>query len=357
MTSVRVLCLSAALTLLLSSQIVAQAQQLATVTTLAGSPKQAGKADGLGTAARFTRPMGIALAPDGTVYVADTNNHCIRRISPTGEVTMLAGAADAPGSVDGIGASARFVSPLGVALDAQGNLYVADAGDHTIRRVAPTGAVTTLAGTAGHKGRVDGPRVAARFHAPHGIAVASNGTVYVADTENHTIRQLSPAGVVTTWAGLAGQKGAADGNQLAARFFHPTGLAVDTKATVYVVDNGNHTVRLITPAGNVSTLAGKAGKPGSTDGVGSAARFDWPNGIAVDAQGKLYVADNVNSTVRCITPTGQVTTVAGKAHSWGSEDGPAQDARFEFPFGVAVDGAGTVLYITDTKNHCIRCIR
>lgn len=329
----------------------------ATVTTVAGTARQAGSTDGAGAAARFNRPMGIALAPDGTVYVADTNNHTIRRITPAGVVTTFAGEAGVKGSLDGTGAAARFYAPVGLALDAQGMLYVTDGRNQTIRKVTPAGVVTTLAGKVGSKGSADGQGAGAQFNFPHGIAVDAGGTVYVTDTENHTVRSVTAAGEVKTLAGMVGKKGAVDGAGVAARFFQPSGIAVDGGGTLYVVDNGNNIIRTIQPTGEVRTLAGLAGKRGGTDGLGPVARFDWPNGIAVDAQGILYVADNVNSTVRRITPTGEVTTLAGHPHSWGSQDGPASDARFEFPFGVAVSADGAVLYVTDTQNQLIRRIQ
>ncbi|RSK43156.1 NHL repeat-containing protein [Hymenobacter rigui] len=327
-----------------------------TVVTVAGTAKQAGSADGFGPAARFSRPMGIALAPDGTLYVADTNNHTIRRITPAGMVTTFAGTAGAQGSADGVGAAARFNSPVGLALDAQGVLYVTDAENQTIRKITPAGVVTTLAGRVGTKGNADGPGEQARFHYPHGIAVTASGIIYVTDTDNHTIRRITAIGEVTTVAGTAGKKGAADGVGAAARFFRPSGLAVNAAGTLFVVDNGNHTIRTISVSGDVRTLAGVAGKAGCTDGSGTAARFDWPNGIALDAAGTLYVADNVNSTVRRLTLTGETTTLAGSPRSWGSQDGSGPEARFEFPFGVALTADGTTLYVTDTKNQLIRRI-
>lgn len=342
-----------------STAPVSQAAQIIqpTVTTVAGLAKQAGSVDGTGPAARFNRPMGIALAPDGTLYVADANNHTIRRITPTGIVTTFVGKAGAKGSLDGTGAAARFNSPVGLALDAQGALYVADAANQLIRKVTPAGVVTTLAGEAGTKGNADGLGEQARFNYPHSLAVGASGVIYVTDTDNHTIRRITAAGEVTTIAGAAAKKGSADGAGTGARFFHPSGIAVNAPGTLFVVDNGNHTIRTISPSGDVRTLAGVAGKAGRTDGPGAAARFDWPNGIAVDAQGTLYVADNVNSTVRRITPTGETTTLAGSPRSWGSQDGSAAEAQLQFPFGVAVTADGTALYLTEATNYLIRYIR
>ncbi|MBD2715103.1 hypothetical protein KBK19_08655 [Microvirga sp. STR05] len=327
------------------------------VFTLAGAPKQAGSIDGGGTEARFKRPMGIAIAPNGVVYIADTENHTIRRITPAGAVTTLAGTAGSKGSLDGSGEAARFYHPVGIALDSQGNLYVTDSENHTIRKINSAGLVTTLVGTAGRKGISDGAGIQASFNYPHGIAVGADGTIYVTDTENHTIRQISSTGVVTTLAGSAGKKGAPDGTGAAALFYHPSGIAVTAEGILYVADNGNHTVRKISRNGAVTTLAGMARKRGHADGTGPAARFDWPNGVAVDSQGLVYVADNVNSIIRIITPTGVVTTLVGKALSWGSQDGNSESARFEFPFGVAVNPSGNIIYVTDTKNQTIRRIQ
>lgn len=327
------------------------------VTTLAGTARQAGSTDGAGAAARFRQPRSLALAPDGMLYVADAQNHTIRRIAPTGEVTTLAGAAGRKGYADGAAALARFNYPAGLGVDAQGAVYVADPENQLIRKVSSAGVVTTLAGQAGRKGSADGAGTGALFNYPHGLAVGADGNVYVADTENHTIRRISPAGEVTTLAGSAGQKGAADGLGSAARFFNPSGIAVDPSGTLYVTDNGNHAVRKITAEGQVTTLAGQLAQRGSADGAGAAARFDWPIGIAVDAHGVVCVADNVNSTIRRISPTGEVTTLAGQVHGWGSQDGAGQDARFQFPLGIAVSADGTVIYVADTRNQLIRCIR
>jgi IPT/TIG domain/NHL repeat/GYF domain 2 len=323
------------------------------VTTLAGTAGTSGSTDGTGSAARFRIPYGVAVDSSGNVYVADTYNQTIRKITPAGVVTTLAGTAGSWGSVDGTGSAARFASPVGVAVDGSGNVYVADSGNHTIRKITPAGVVTTLAGTAGSVGSADGTGSAAQFNFPRGVAVDGSGNVYVADT--NTIRKITPAGVVTTLAGTAGTSGSADGTGSAARFYSPRGVAVDGSGNVYVADTFNSTIRKITPAGVVTTLAGTAGSVGSADGTGSAARFDDPSGVAVDGSGNVYVADTWNHTVRKITPAGVVTTLAGTAYSYGSADGTGSAARFCFPRGVAVDGSGNV-YVADTNNGTIRKI-
>jgi sugar lactone lactonase YvrE len=330
---------------------------LATVGTLAGERSGKDSRDGAGAAAHFSWPMGIAVDASNTVYVVDEEANTIRKITPAGQATTLAGR---PGtkheSQDGLGAAARFYHPVGLAVDAGGTLYVTDADNHTIRKITPQGDVTTLAGLAGHKGHLDGGPGTAQFNLPHGVAVAANGTVYVADTDNHTIRQLTPAGQVTTLAGLAGSAGSADGVGTQARFSHPSGIAVDASGTLYVADNGNYTVRKITPAGVVTTLAGLARHKGSAEGAGATARFHTPNGLAVDSYGTVYVADYINSVIRQITPRGEVTTFAGELKGWRNVDGPRAQARFEFPFGVAVGPNGWV-YVADSGSRTIRVIR
>jgi hypothetical protein len=325
------------------------------VTTLAGSAGNSGSADGSGSAARFSQPCGLAVDTAGTLYVADAFNHLIRRVTPAGAVTTLAGTAGTHGAADGTGSAAQFSVPQGVGLDRAGNVYVADGGNNTIRKITPAGAVTTLAGLAGTMGWADGAGSAARFNFPCSVAVNAANTVFVADTYNSTIRSLAPDGTVTTFAGSAESRGSADGTGSSARFARPEGVAVDGAGTVYVADTDNHTVRRITADGAVTTLAGKAQTSGTTDGTGSAARFDNPNGVAVDGAGTVYVADTRNHTIRRITPSGVVTTFAGAADITGSTDGPGEAARFYEPNAVAVDGAGNV-YVADTRNHTIRRI-
>ena len=329
----------------------------ATVATLAGEARLKGSADGPALAARFARPMGLAVDARGTVYVADADNMTVRAIAPlVGGVTTLAGAAGRKGYADGPGAQARFHHPVGLAVDAAGTVYVADADNHTIRKITPDGVVTTLAGLAGTKGSADGSGPAARFNCPHGIAVAADGTLYVADTFNHTIRRITPAGVVSTMAGTAGRKGRTDGPAATSRFRHPFGVAVDGQGTLYVADNGNHTIRRISAAGDVSTAAGLAGHSGSANGPGAAARFFFPTGLAVDAGGTLYIAEALNSVVRRMSGAGVVTTLAGTAFGVGPADGTGEQARFDGPSGVAVDAAGAV-YVADSNSNTIRVIK
>ena len=330
-------------------------ESTATVSTLAGAAdNRKGNVDGPALEARFGYPMGLALATDGTLYVVDDENMTVRKVAPDGRVATVAGTAGSPGSADGAGPTARFSHPVGLALDASGTLYVTDADNCTVRKISPAGTVSTLAGTSGAKGTTDGLGGAARFNVPQGVAVDAAGTVYVADTENHTIRKITPAGVVSTLAGTARRKGSTDGIGPAAQFDHPAGLAVDASGAVYVADNGNHTIRKIAPNGTVSTLAGLARRHGGTDGPGGAARFLFPTGVAVDASGNVYVADHLNTTIRKISATGEVTTLAGSTLRSGHLDGLGPAARFVGPFGIAAAANGT-LYVSDGTT--IRVVR
>jgi sugar lactone lactonase YvrE len=341
--------------LLLACGAAAFSQPL-TFNTLAGYAGQ-GSADGLSSNARFSNPSGIAADSAGNVYVADTANHTIRQITPGGAVGTLAGLAGVSGSADGTGSAALFNQPQGVAVDSAGNVYVADTGNHTIRQIAPGGVVSTLAGLAGVSGSVNGTGGSARFYQPEGVAVDSGGNVYVADTWNHTIRAITPGGAVSTVAGLAGTNGSTDGTGGAARFYQPQGVAVDGAGILYVADTGNQTIRKIMAGGAVSTLAGLAGSYGSADGTGASAQFYGPAGVAVDGLGNVYVADYFNQTLRKVTAAGVVTTLAGSPGNFGSADGANSTVRFWNPAGVAVTGTGSLtVYVADSGNGTIRAL-
>ncbi|MDQ6961736.1 MAG: DUF5011 domain-containing protein, partial [Mariprofundaceae bacterium] len=304
-----------------------------TVTTVAGSIW--GFTDGAVTAARFNNPAGITVDASGTLYVADTNNSRIRKISTSGVVTTITGNS--------------FVRPNGITVDASGTLYVADTDNHRIRKISTSGVVTTVAGS-GVAGFADATGTAAQFNTPNGITVDAYGTLYVADTFNHCIRKISASGVVTTVAGST--LGFTDGAGTAAQFYYPMGITVDASGTLYVGDTNNHSIRKISASGVVTTVAGN-GIANFADATGTAAQFNRPHGITVDASGTLYVADSNNHSIRKISASGVVTTVAGS--TLGFTDGAGTAARFNYPKGITVDAYGS-LYVADFGNQRIRKI-
>jgi sugar lactone lactonase YvrE len=321
--------------------------------TLAGTPGSSGSTDGIGSAARFAEPDGIAVDTAGNVFVADTSNHTIRKITSAGVVTTFAGTAGVSGSTDGAGSAARFNAPFGLTADTAGNLFVTDNNNFTIRKVTSAGVVTTLAGLAGSSGSTDGTGSAARFNYSYGITTDTESNVFVADTDNFTIRKVTSAGVVTTLAGLAGSIGSTDGTGSAARFGNLFGLTTDTEGNLFVTDTSNNTIRKVTSAGVVTTLAGLAGSTGSADGAGSAARFNSPKGLAADTAGSLFVTDTNNCTIRKVTSAGVVTTIAGTSGVTGSANGFGSAARFQNASAIAVDTAGNP-FVTDQFFQTIR---
>ena len=336
----------------LLSAALAPAQQY-TWSVAAGQPPQFGSADGDATSTRFYNPNSLVADAAGNLYVTDTFNHTIRKVAPDGSATTLAGLAGTSGSADGTGSVARFNSPNGLALDAAGNLFVADRSSHTIRRITPTGAVTTVAGLAGTTGDADGPASGARFNLPTGLVFDRTGDLWISDYGNHTIRRLGTNGTVVTIAGLAGTFGSTDGTGSAARFFRPVGLAVDPNGDFIVSDSANHLLRRLTRDGVVTTLAGAAGVSGTTSGPSALARFNFPWNLTFDAAGNLFVADSSNDCIRRVTPGGVVSVFAGSADVRGSANGTGTVARFYSPFGITISPSGD-LFVADTLNHTIR---
>ena len=364
------------------------------VTTVAGTAGSCAAADGVGASARFAGPVGIAVDLTSAIYVADTGipfafNNTIRKISVDGTVSTLAGKVGVNSPVDGVGVAASFADPRGIAVDNFGNVFVADVKANTIRQVTPVGAVTTIAGSLPATGAVDGDASASRFTNPQNVAVDGSGTIYVADAGNSLIREITAAGVTTTLAGVAGVGGTADGTLISATFSSPSGIALGLDGTVYVADAGSHLIRKISPSGTVVTIAGadwpnrafqfpgsvpvamavdgsrnvyvadagmnvirKVGADGSASVLTSAAA---PRGIAVDTAGNLYVSDTENQTIRKITMLGQDSVLAGSPGSAGAVDGSGTAARFNNPGALSVDGSGNI-YVADTGNQLVRVV-
>ncbi|MGE0878254.1 MAG: prepilin-type N-terminal cleavage/methylation domain-containing protein [Acidimicrobiia bacterium] len=320
------------------------------VSTFAGSGS-GGSADGTGTAASFIYPTRAVFDSQGNLFVADSANNMIRKVTPAGVVTTFAGAVTA-GTTNATGTAARFNFPIGIAVDATDNLYVADSGNNRVRKITPAGVVTTLAGSS--IGYVNGTGTAARFSGPMGLAVDTSGNVFVADHGNNRIRMITPTGVVTTFAG-SGTIGWADGTGTAMNFNRPYDIAVAPSGDFYIADSDSQRIRKMTPAGVVTTVAG-SGSVGSADGTGSAASFNYPYGIAVDASGMIWVSDTYNGMIRQVTPDGVVTTYAGApANYYTYVDGVGPIAGFSEPWGLAAAADGTV-FVLDTASNRIRKI-
>ena len=318
------------------------------VSTVAGN-ESPGFVDGIGPMARFNHPSAMVIDQAGNIYVSDQENHSIRKVTPAGVVSTFAGTGE-PGAEDGHRLSASFNNPYGLALDGKGNLYVGDVSNHSIRKISVNGNVTTLAG--GRKGFSDRKGELAMFNHPYGVAIDAKNNVYVADSYNNRIRKIAPDGTTTTVAGN-GNDGFVDGHAQDAEFYVPIGIVVDARGNIYVGDEGNSSIRKIRTDGKVATLAGN-GKFSFSDGVGRDATFNAPGGIAIDGTGNLYVADYLNNCIRRISPSGQVHKIAGKLKK-GFADGEPSEALFYYPFGIAVDDAG-VVYVGDYYNHRIRKI-
>ena len=287
------------------------------------------------------------------IFLYEGISYYVRQTAPL-ELSLLAGSG-AYDSINGTGVAASFKNIGNIVHDSMGNLFVVDDDDHTIRKITPTGVVSTYAGASGVDGFADGPALSARFRFPHGITIDGAGNLFVSEGGNHSIRKITPTGMVSTFAG-AGVFGNFNGTGVAARFNSPLGIAIDAANNIYVADRNNSLIRKITPAGVVTTVAGMANTPGSDNGTGTAAKFSFPWGVASDASGTLYIADTNNNNIRKITPAGVVSTFAGIATAFGGyADGIGSAARFSQPIDLKVDNAGNI-YVADKFNKTVRKI-
>ncbi|MFD9482635.1 RICIN domain-containing protein [Streptomyces sp. NPDC059991] len=330
------------------------------IRTVAGTGDAGFKGDDeRAVSAQLNRPYGITVDSTGTVYFSDHENHRVRKITTDGKIRTVAGNGAAGFSGDGGPAvSAQLNGPREVAVDSAGTLYIADAENHRIRKVTADGKISTYAGTGTEGFSGDGgPATAAELRYPYGIAVDSTGTLYIADAENHRIRKVTGKGKISTVAGTGSPGFAGDGGPaVSAQLNGPYGVAVDGAGDLYITDAENHRVRKVS-GGEISTVAGTG-----TDGFGgdggpaASAQLNFPLGVVVDSTGILYVSDHNNHRVRKITTDRKISTVAGTGtEGFGGDDGPAASAQLNYPFGLAVDCVDA-LYIADYVNHRIRKI-
>ncbi len=345
------------------SNVIRKIDSGGVVTTLAGTLPSIGTQDGVGVAVSFNKPSAIVLDSAGNAYVGDMYSGTIRKIAPDHTVTTFAGnPATVQTDVDGTGTGASFYGIDNLAIDGSGNLYVAEAIG-TIRKITPTGNVTTIAGAALYSGGTpvygyaNGPADSAKFGVAGGIAVDSHGNVFITDSGNCVIRKLDTSGTVSNFVGTVPNTCThADGTGVTAGFYQPQGIVIDPMTDILYVTDSDSSIRKITPAGEVSTLAGIPGTTGSDDGPGASATFNysgWPAPPAIDLSGNLYLADSNNYVIRKITPTGEVSTLIGKKGVPGYTDLTGTDAQFEMPDSVAVAPDGTI-YVTDFGNSTVR---
>ncbi len=331
------------------------------ITTVAGTGEAGYDSDNEpATSARINYPEGVAVDPAGNLYIADAGNNRIRRVDATGRITTIAGTGEFGYDGDDKPATAaRLYSPSGVTVDAAGNAYIADIGNHRIRRVDATGRIETAAGTgdASYDGD-DKPATLARLNNPAGVAVDALGNIYIADANNDRVRRVDATGLITTVAGTG--KLGYDGDDkpaASARVFYPEGVAVDAAGNLYIADRGNERIRRVDATGRITTIAGTGvrGYDGD-DKPATSAQLNDPLGVAVDASGNVYVADTFNNRIRRVDATGLITTIAGTGEAgYYGDEGPAISARVDRPYGIALDGSGNV-FVADTFNHRIRRI-
>ncbi|WP_010299748.1 hypothetical protein [Candidatus Odyssella thessalonicensis] len=321
------------------------------VSTFVGSPYSRGYQEGTGSAARFENPYAITIDSSGTLYVADNGNYRIRKITSSGTTSLLAGSGTT-GYAEGTGASAQFNTfQWGIAADNSGNVYVSDTTNNRVRKITSGGTTSLLAGST--SGYQEGTGAGARLSSPRGLAVNSAGTVYVATATSERIRAITSGGTTSLLAG-SGATGYVEGTGSAAQFSTPTSVAVDSSGTVYVIDANNYRIRKITSGGTTSLFAGST--QGYAEGTGSAARFNFfnliPSGITVDNAGTVYVADTFNYRIRTITPGGVTSTLAGTTQGF-VVDVPGAVAKFDRPVGIAVDNSSGAVYIANYDGSCI----
>jgi len=319
----------------------------------------------------FTKP-GVGECKAGARYCSNGSyGVCVGQVRPKAEtcnekddncngkvdegcVITLAGVPNTDGYKDGPAKSALFYSPNGIIVDSKKTIFIVDSYNHVIRKINANGNVSTIAGTPKTSGHKDGPAKSALFYSPAGMTADSKGNLYAPDVHNNIVRKIDINGNVSTIAGTPKKSGYKDGPAKNALFYSPTGITIDSKGNLYVADF-NHVIRKIDTSGNVSTIAGTPKTSGHKDGPAKNALFHSPDGIAIDNKGNLYVADTKNNVIRKIHTNGNISTIAGVPNKSGHQDGPAKSALFNSPYRIAVDSKGNV-YVADTYNHVIRKI-
>ena len=331
------------------------------ITTIAGTGTKGISWDGgAATSAQLYVPFGVAVDISGNVYIVDTDNRKIRMVTSRGIITTFAGTGDMGSSGDGGAAtSAQLNSPYGVSVDISGNVYIADTYNSKIRKVTSTGIIITIAGTGAFGSSGDGgAATSAQLVYPLGVSVDISGNVYIADTGNSKIRKVTSLGIITTIAGTGMWGSSGDGGAAtSAQLWGLSGVSVDISGIVYIADGWNNKIRMVISTGIITTFAGTGTAGSSGDGgAATSAQLNGPSGVSVDISGNVYIADGSNSKIRMVTSTGIITTFAGMGTQGDSGDGGAATAaQLNYPSGVSVDISGNV-YIADISNSKIRLV-
>lgn len=330
-----------------------------TISTVAGTGQAGFSGDGgPATKAELRNPSGVAVTADGSLYIADLKNARLRKVAPDGTMTTIAGDGVNQSSGDGgPAAAAQLGSAYGVAVDRHGNVFVGDRLSHAVRKIDAQGTITRFAGTGARGDSGDGgPAIGAQLASPNDVAFDSKGNVYIADSGNHRVRVVDAAGTIKTFAGTGVRGRTGDGGPATkAELNGPSALCFDARDALYICDFGNHCVRKVAPDGTISTLAG-TGKPGwlGDGGPAAAATLFQPCGVAVDGAGRVYIADSANCKIRMIGADGTIETVAGTGkRGYAGDGGPARKALIAIPDLIDIDADGNI-YVAEFRNHVIR---
>ena len=328
------------------------------ISTVAGNGEADYSGDGQqATTAEINAPYGLVVDREGNLFIADTYNHRIRKVTPQGVINTVAGLGTPGYSGDGGRATSAQIDSVGLAMDLDGNLFIGEPNNHRVRKVTPQGIISTVAGNGTPGGEGDGGRAtSAQLSGPRGIAVDSAGNLFIAESYGNRVRKVTPGGIISTIAGDGNRGFGGDGGPaVSAQLNNPYDVAVDSAGNLYIADSGNQRVRKVTPAGVISTVAGNGLKADSDDsGLATSARLSGPTGVVVDTAGNLFIAENDGHRVRKVAPAGMISTVAGDGTAdFGGDGGPATSAQLNGPWDVTVDTAGS-LYIGERYNHRVR---
>ena len=323
-----------------------------TLSVIAGTGTDGSPTAGPATSSQLNQPYGVALDASGNVYIADSENNVIERVAPSGTLSIIAGNGTAGPPTAGPATSSNLNGPSGVAVDSVGNVYIADAANHVIEKVTPSGTLSVIAGTGEQGSPTAGPATSSSFDYPTGVAVDASNNLYVADLFNNVVEKITPSGTLSIFAGTGTSGVPTAGKATSSQLSYPQGVAVDSVGNVYIADAANHVIEKVTPSGTLSIIAGNGTRGHPTAGPATSSNLNGPSGVAVDFAGNVVIADRDNNVVEKVTPSGTLSVIAGTGEPGSPTAGPATSSSFNYPTGVAVDASGNV-YIADENNYLI----